>query len=215
MLNIHLLVTLSLLLAYISFAVLSGGDWMDGARFLVPVMPLGAVLLAVFLHDLPWRSLRILLLTFLLLCQLSATRRFVARISSGMPVWHSLALSNRSVFSQRLSAYSWFDRSNRIHLRDIPVIQQLDHMIGRILEHKSGKIVLFLGQMGMIPFYLSKKYFGRLHFVDRGGLVERTLTDCPVTAALPRGVGGLSLTWKSFNEVLPELRTQCDFKDPD
>ena len=42
------------------------------------------------------------------------------------------------------------------------------------------------------------KHFGRIHFIDRHGLTDRTLTDCPATQSAPRMSYGLKLPYDPF-----------------
>ena len=89
--------------------------------------------------------------------------------------------------------YSWFERRSRINVRDMPLIDNLDDMVSRISSRKQTPVVIISGQMGMVPYYIAMRHFGRVRFLDRHGLVDRALTDCVTTRDVAKDTGGLVL----------------------
>ena len=95
------------------------------------------------------------------------------------------------------------------------LIAHLDDVITRLSSHKNGPIVLISGQMGIVPYHLALRHFGRVRFLDRHGLIERSLTDCTITRDARRDTGGLIVAFDRYFENLAELEQRCQIARPD
>jgi hypothetical protein len=180
-----------------SFVLFSGGDWMEGGRFLVHFFPVSGALLGVALArgkgPLP-------VLAFLAVVGLNGKGivDFVGRSSLACPAWSRLA----GRCDCDVSAYSWFEQRSRINRRDMPVVQALDRWTGTIVGRRPGPVVILSGQMGMVPYYVAERHFGRVRFVDLRGLVERTLTACPDLPGVAHTPFGLSTGYPDYFRLL-------------
>lgn len=206
-----------LLAVYSVFIISSGGDWMAAGRFWVPVTPLAVVLAALSLVRLcTLVMLRNFLLFLIVACNVMYLWRGVSVDFNGIPLWKKSQL----VETDRASDFSYFERHAREHLHDIPTITFTRSLVDRLLAARSADanmapVNIMAGQMGMLPFYLATEFGRRVHFFDRNGITERTLTDCPVAAALPRTRNGIGTGYEWIIENRAALESQCGFVMPD
>lgn len=213
--NIKLIVLLSFIVAYLSFVVVSGGDWMEGGRFLVPLMPLIIIIAIPSIARL--KKTGVLILTILVVISVSETILFAKQKSTGMPffdipkVLHSL---NNSKFNISYKEHSWFEYTNKVHLRDIPVISALDHIISRLLKERNETVSILSNQMGMVPYYIAEKYFKNVEFIDMRALVTKHFTECEVTSELPKGMSGLELNYEIFFNHADDISFKCGITRP-
>ena len=206
-----------LLLVYSAFVVASGGDWMAAGRFWVPVMPLMVALVAIVLHRLCVSALlRNSLLCLMIFGNVLYLWRGTAIDFNGVPLWKKTKL----VDTDHLEKFSFFERHAREHLHDVPTLSFVVPLIDKLLTARSeagnnAPVNLMAGQMGMVPFYLATDFGNRLHFFDRNGITERTLTHCLPAAQLPRTRNGIGTgyEWIIQNRIL--LKSQCGFIMPD
>jgi hypothetical protein len=63
--------------------------------------------------------------------------------------------------------------------------------------------------MGIVPYHLALRHFGRVRFLDRFGLIERSLTACAITRDVPRDTGGLIVSFDQYFAKLAELEESC------
>ncbi len=206
-----------LLFVYSAFVVASGGDWMAAGRFWVPVVPLMAVLVSVFLHRLcTSRILRNSLLCFIVVGNLLYLWRGTSIDFNGVPPWKKTKL----VDTDHAERFSFFERHAREHLHDIPTIAFVKPLVETLLSLRAAQgnltpVNIMAGQMGMVPFYLVQDFGKRLQFLDRNGITERTLTHCPPAAQLPRTRNGIGTGYEWIIENKTELESQCGFVMPD
>ena len=206
-----------LLYVYTAFVVVSGGDWMAAGRFWVPVMPLMAVLVASALPRLCASVvLRNSLLCLIVVGNILYLWRGTALDFNGVPLWKKTKLLD----ADRAEAFSFFERHAREHLHDIPTTVFVNSMLEKLLSmrHAQGNVMpvnVMAGQMGMVPFYLAQDFGRQLHFFDRNGITERTLTDCPPASKLPRTRNGIGTGYEWIIENKAELESQCGFIMPD
>jgi len=67
----------------------------------------------------------------------------------------------------------------------------------------------------MLAYYTAREHFGDVRLVDRYGLVDRTFTDCPVTANTMRTLLGLGLHYQTYFELRETIEESCGFASPD
>ena len=215
---VTLVCTSAFIAAQLSFAVATGGDWMEGARFLVPALPLLAAGAVRGLIDWP-RRVGSAMTAVLVVCGIAQTLLFAASSSTGTPlpgVTEQRGQVQRAL-GRNEAWVSWPEWANRVNLRDVPLITALDPYI-RTLLHSTGKtrLAVLSGQMGMVPYHLAGRFPGAIRFIDLRGLVTRDLTDCPVTADRHRGRGGLAgLSYGRALRLRGELAAACGMPLPD
>src|SRR5579871_392892 len=120
--NLARLVCALLLLVYGGFILSVGGDWMLAGRFLVHILPVAIVLAADTLGRFtPTRFL-------------PATGAAITLIQLGGIIWYAIIIgvgtsplsAPQGVDPQIASGFSWFERNNRLYLRDAAPEQAVD-----------------------------------------------------------------------------------------
>lgn len=203
-------------LLYSTFVVASGGDWMAAGRFWVPVMPLLAVLAALALHHYLHSTIaRSGLLLLVMTGHVVYLWQGTAIDFNGVPLWKK----NKLVPADHPENFSFFERHAREHLHDIPTLGFVKPMLEKLLvirrqQGMATPVYIMAGQMGMVPFYLAGDFGRQLHFFDRNGITERTLTDCPAAAGVPRTRNGIGTGYQWIIENREAL-AGCGFVMPD
>ncbi len=204
-----LLLSANALLLYLGFIWLSGGDWMQAGRFIVPVLPLACLLVLYAFSLLRWRWLAHSLIVVVCAAQFGWHFPVIAQQSHGTPVWTQYRLDPR--FRQ----YSVFEQWNQEHVRDMAVINHLQSVITDLTEQSAQPITLLSGQSGMVFYYTAQQFFRQVQFYDLRGLVDRHLTDCTLVNTIERARQGLYWGYPEFFALLPQLESQCGIRKPD
>lgn len=208
--NMYAVLAILYCAGYTAFAVMSGGDWMEGGRFLAFFLPVAMSFIPMALSRLTSRVWPLLLVTTLVAgLQVFTIIEFARYWSTGMPLWTAPAATSD------LSGYSWFERRNRINLRDVPVITRLDGIVTRLAGTGGRRVVIMSGQMGAAAYHIAMKHYGRVRFMDRFGLTDRTFTTAAATRNLPRGRMGLQLWYEIYFAKLDELERADRLPRPD
>ena len=215
-LNPHTLLCLSFLAAYVAFIVFSGGDWMEAGRFVVHLLPV-AVLFVPFAFRRLTRSdvTFVLLLTGVIALHTRAILHVAIKESTGLPAWsrtydeYGHAAAEPDPFT-----FSWFERKNRVHLREIPTIRRLDDVVARVTASTDETPLIMSGQMGMVLYHTAKRHYGEIDVIDRAGLADRVFTRCPLTADLPRRAKGLIFDYSTYFTHQVALEQQCEVRRP-
>lgn len=188
------MITLSLSCAYLAFIVASGGDWMTGGRFFVPIVPLLVCLLCFVLQGGKWFRAFYCVLCLLAIAELVG---FMAKFSLGV----GLLQSNQfSALYENLNKkdYSWSETANLVHVRDIPTIDALSAIIDEIERDNQRPLLITSIQMGMVPYHLSQQYGALLKFVDMRGLTSQDVTQCSVLANSKRNWLGVKASYYRY-----------------
>jgi hypothetical protein len=214
--NPYTLLSLMFLAAYYSFIILTEGDWMEGGRMISHALPVAAIFVAHVLTA-AFRSnlLRRIALTTLFVLQSYVLLDFVATRSVGMPLWTSLAEFENYATEYGASRYSYFDRTNRDHLRNIPTLDRLDRIVDELLLGDREKVQIMAHQMGFLPYYLSQKYFGRVQFFDLNGLTDRVTTTAVAFSSTKRKNTGTSGVLTQYLRDRARFEADPDVETPD
>lgn len=202
MLSMRAAILTAFLVAQTAFVLFSGGDWMENGRFLVPIVPL---LLLVLPLALPTRLKLRHALGILLAAQFLNLYTVSSRYSTGRPAWTTASAPADAAFCH-------FERHNRVHARDIPVIHALDSIIA---TQPQRPVSILSQQAGMVMFHTSKKYFRQLRFIDLVGLSSADFTECSITNTRGRTYGGLNMDLYYLFEDYPRIHATCGFEKPD
>lgn len=195
--------------AYVAFIVMAGGDWMEGGRFVVPVLPMLVIMGLLFVqHVMP--PLLVGAGVVLVCLQGAGTISLARDGSTGMPLW--TAMSHESGLPADVS---WFDRSSHVHGAYLRFLPTVDAAIQEALATRVNPVTFMGCQMGTTPYYLSLSHFGRIRFIDTCALVTKDFTECPVTSWLARNAFGLRLSLEFFFQHRRELRDRCQIGEPD
>jgi hypothetical protein len=216
-LPLPLLLSFFFVLVQLSFVVLAGGDWMEGGRFIVPVIPQFSIFLSLALLALiRKRRLAGLAAALLIAVELGATLDFAVRKSTGLPLWVAAKCSRRYAGKVPADRLSWFERTNQVHLRDIGVIREMRRLLPTLRRTPSTRFTIISTFMGMVPFHLAEEYGPeKIRFIDVNGLTDRTLTRCSLTSGLPGNSFGLEFSIKKFLARRNDLNAVCGVPEPD
>jgi len=214
--NPHAMLSLTFLLAYLSFIVLTEGDWMEGGRMISHALPIAMAFVAYALVTYVGpRWVRRAILIGLFSSQVFVLLNFAASRSAGMPLWTSLEQVEHYAHEYGASEYSYFDRTNRDHLRNITTIYWLDQIVDQLIDDDHEKIHIMAHQMGVMPFYLTQKYFRRVQFFDVNGLTDRVTTDAAVFSSAPRSTIGTKGVGSYFMQHRFTVEDDPDVVSPD
>ena len=203
-----------LAITQMAFILATGGDWMDAARFLLPVLP--ALLLSAVLFFAPWPRILLSLTLPAILFFLYDSWQFAQQKSTGFAIHERQAALQQYIPKYLLAAkpYSEAEWQSKDALRDIPQLEQLNTLISQLKNYPQ-KINIASIQMGFIPYHLASNFPNRLHFLDLRALSTRELTDCPALKPLPHTSNGLIISYEQFFALLPVLNRQCNVQKPD
>ena len=195
---------------YFAFILLSGGDWMEGGRFLVPIVPVLAALAVLGVSTVTKERFIIITLSALVLLEVVGLVAFARQDSTSVPIWHSPKMPSDVVISD----LSWFEKMNRINIRDIQVLAELDSLVTSLRETRSETITIMSGQMGMVAYYITREHFGSVQFVDRFGLTTAHIMSCELTSRLPARPLGRQLELETYFNNREALHTKCTMPEP-
>lgn len=205
-------VVASILIANLAFIVASGGDWMEGGRFLVAAAPFSAIVTVVVMDRVIRRAHFRPVLAGLVALQILASVQIGRFTSTGSPLWASIGLDHRQ---DAFAEYSWVEVSNRVNRRDMPLVLHLIEWVRRIHPQTQAPVTIMGHNMGMIAYCVALSEFGKVHFLDMHGLTTSDFLECPVTANRPRSASGLALSFERYFDLLPEIQNQCGQAAPD
>jgi hypothetical protein len=192
-----------------AFTVLAGGDWMEGGRFLVPMVPMISILALLCLQRATHRFWA--MAGLLLLClQIGGTLALASNGSTGGPLWTTARRPQAAD-----SSVSWFDTANGVHRNYLGLLPHVEEIVRRIPRRDGGAVTFMSCQMGTMPYYLALAPVGRLRFIDMCALVTRDFTACPVTTWLPKNRYGLRLSLEFFFQYRQQLLDRCHIDSPD
>lgn len=186
------------ILLYGGMVVLAGGDWMEGGRFIAHLLPVAMMFLVLglyYLMKVPRLIVPSLFAVFLL--EVWMGLGFARAMSTGMPLWAGMKSSSAHANKLTGSSHSWFELTNRIHLRDIPLTDRLNTIVEKVWRYKNDTVTVMSGQMGFIAYYVAWRHFGHIRFIDRHGLTDRAFSDCALFDRIPRTPLGIALSFRT------------------
>src|SRR5262249_55212993 len=155
-----------------AFMVWVGGDWMLAGRFIVHIMPVALVLATDTLSRLAARRGLPALASLIIVVQLCGLVRAAAVGGGGT------AASVSRVDPTVASRLTWFERSNRLFMRDAQVIPAVERVVARLAFADHPKPNIFSGQMGFVMYNLASARFGLIDVTDRHGLADNRFAGC-------------------------------------
>lgn len=211
-------------LAQMAFIVTKGNDWMPGGRFFVHILPLLVIAGLYVIHQCLLKIAPIILV-LLSLTALVDNAHFNKYHSQGtfLPLTHVISEPVINHLESAQNRFHWSEKVNRKYLTLIPPIIMLDKIIPHLLEIKSS-LTIVSGEMGMIPFYIAQKYFGKVKFIDLYGLTTHHLTTCDLekysrgklfASHLFRGRFGIQVSPWFLLHNLTNIQKNCPVPIPD
>ena len=159
------------------FNVAVGGDWMFGARFWSHVLPL--MYFCLFSMTSKWRDESAsgklgwrAAMTGLIVINLAGGLYSARYWNSSRPVWTAVNVDELLREQTAEFDFCWAERTNPVHLRDALFLAQINSTIEALTRRKE-VVTIASGQAGMVMYYLARKYYGKIRFIDRHGLSTR------------------------------------------
>jgi hypothetical protein len=192
--NPALTIVSSFVIAYLGFIVASGGDWMGGGRFFVPIMPLLILGCCYYLQKSVHYKRYYYGLFMLAAFDIAV---FTELQSLGMPIHKIDDFQSQLHDAPDFAKYSWVETSNYIHTNDIVLLEALTPIIDSALLNNS-KVTLSGVQMGMIPYFLREEFNDKIYFVDMRGLITKHVTNCADFANAQHLLTGLFVDYPHY-----------------
>jgi len=194
---------------YTLFVLTSGGDWMEGGRFFVPI--LAPTIILAFCWYGPVLTRDAVIVTIVILNILTSC--LFAQVWSTSSVLGDRA--SRDAFPTDTAPYSWFEAQNRTHYRDLIFLNAIRPVIDFYVDAVPDEpLVIMSGQAGLVPFHLFQEHYGRLRFIDQFGLTTRDFTGCIVSSPTRRDVYGLPVSLEMFVHEEADFASQCNIPPP-
>jgi hypothetical protein len=187
--------------ALVAFVVLSGGDWMEQGRFLVPLVPFLALMTPAGLRTVPTGSLAKGVLALLVAANVWGIVSAHGRVPS-LALWEAPASNLPAAASER---YHWLERRNKVQARDFGTLHYLTDLVSGQID-RYGSVTLLTHQGGFVPYELSSQFFRRIRILEPNGLIDPTFLVCPFTKE--RYVGtpyGRSLPGRPVASLMGEI----------
>ena len=203
-------ISLSLLVViYFAFIITSGGDWMEAGRFFVPILPIIVTLALLLLNKLKNKKVTITIILVIIVMQV-ITMFEIKRVTS----FHLKDYTEISQYNLP-SSYSFFEKMNRVHLRDIPLSENLKKTIHIINYNNKDNITIMSPYAGMVIFQVMKEYFRTVKFIDMYGLTTSDVSNCPLVSTTLNSNEGIKMTMRYFFKHTIELESLCNIELPD
>jgi len=204
-------------LALGSFIVLAGGDWMEMGRFLVPLIPICAVLVGSLVERLHDRGQVRRWLAWMIGAAVLANGWgfYTAPGSGSLFFWQG----GQEPSPVNFSRYTWLERTSKTFLNDMGTVNFLLTLIEGPFSSRE-RISFMSHQGGFVPYMLARDHYGEVVFREPNGLYDRTFLDCPYAeerytgTAHGRGLPKVAV-YSLIGEILSETMPRCGLPLPD
>lgn len=181
----------------VSFICASGGDWMSCGRFLANQLPVWWLVIVAALSLLPASRLRaaawavgafgLVNLWFLFgLARSGGT--------NGYPITAALKVVPAAREQYQLQNYSFLELSNKSHLRDALLAEELKRVVDKVASVTPDKVWIASGQAGGVPYHTFRAFPDKLRFIDFWGLTDATALPCVPPSAVRHSSLGVALS---------------------
>lgn len=184
---------------------------MEGARFLVPLLPALVVLTVIGLPYAVNRRALVAVVLIIIVLQLRYSMNFAAVQSTGTPFW----VVDKLVVDFSIDEFPWVDRVNRVHLRDIPAVRKLDSVLSVLEEDLNRPVRIMSSQAGMIAYYTATQRYKEFEFFGMYVLATDHLTAYQVTNVYEGNVTGHPILESRYFRLAYEIEEKCDIEPPD
>ncbi len=191
---------LGVIAAQVSFIVATGGDWMTGSRFLVPILP-PMMLLFVYLGRawLPkWR----LLVASLALYEVLGAIALARSASTAVPLWQTIPAAAH--------AQAFVVRRNRELSETESMVATVEQAITEA-ERTHARVTFMTAHAGLIPYRLMKRH-PELRFIDQFGLSTPEVVACAALREVPRTPFGILYMGPWYTLSSARAEAECDLR---
>jgi hypothetical protein len=202
-------------LAYVAFVSGSGGDWMPGARLVVPVAPAFALLATYALARVgaqqQWAGLAAAAL--LVGLNLKQAHAFGASRSNGSYRGEA-AHEGAEGLPARAPAFAFSELGNRAHRRDAHLLAALLELTRRIAPTPERPLYIMSGQAGMVPYYVFREHYGAARFIDLFSLTAPEILPCIPANRQNEQIHGIRLSPDYIVRHADEMPEECHARRP-
>ena len=192
----------SFALAYISFIVLTGGDWMEAGRFTVPLVPVASAFISAEIYTyFQSRQTQWALSGGIVAIALASAVNVSLSMSTGIPITSRASFEDQHVeFVDNRNYFSFFELYNRVHFRDVLLLEKVHDALEKIEGSKSSKVYILSAFAGFTPFHLSKLEFGKFEYIDQFSLTTTQLTECD--SIVSKNIRQIEGKYFSFEDIM-------------
>ncbi len=205
------------MVGHLGFAVVSGGDWMRGCRFLAPAIPTLVILgLAAALLWLPDRRQGwALSLLFTVSNLFSSAETVHVGANDGRPGFLLPAAISR--FQEHVDARTFapIELANKVHERDAATLSHFLPIADRAIAALHRPLWVVTGQAGMMGYHLMSRHFGDAKLIDLWSLTTRELYDCLPNGRAPGSRWGTHIGLEQYFSAAQSLEETCGLPQAD
>lgn len=194
-------ISLAFCLAYLAFIVSSGGDWMGGGRFFVPIIPALFIIFFFTIQHSTYYKQWIYALFIILTLELTV---FSEQFATGMPIYKAPTFLPITAY-QKNTPYHWTEFNNYIHANDIILLNAITPIIQVALTQQE-QVNIAGVQMGMIPYFLRQSFQEQVYFIDMRGLTTQHITQCKNFVNAPRLWTGIFVDYAEYFNAQQECQ---------
>jgi len=206
--------TASFSLAYISFIVLSGGDWMEAGRFIVPLVPVASAFISSEVYTHLKRRVKYISIIAVITVTVSTHVNILSYESTGIPIlYRSKHIAKLKNSISNVEKFSWFEKYNKVNVRDMLAFRNLKSIVKKYDDTKT--INVLGGRMGFMIFHLNKELPRRINIIDKRNLVTNTINECIKKDKFTRGKFGLGASIEEILKKRDELKHYCGIQNID
>ena len=200
----------------VAFVVASGGDWMPGARLLVPIAPALAVLAGEALGVLGRRSALAAhaVGTVVVALNVMSALSFGASRANGSYRGAAAHRGASALIEPGAADFSFSELANRAHRRDARLLGPLLSLLRRLKPTTDDPIYLMSGQAGMVPYYVFREFHGRVRFIDLYALTAPEILPCIPSRHRKHQMQGIRLSSGYIIDHADEMDDACGARRP-
>ncbi|HEX2671554.1 MAG TPA: hypothetical protein VHM25_11815 [Polyangiaceae bacterium] len=208
----------SLAVIGVVFICASGGDWMSCGRFLANQLPVWWMVIIASLSLLPssrgravvWGTAVCGVVNLWFLVGLARSGG-----TNGYPLVAALKVVPAAREQYQLQNYSFLELSNKSHLRDALLAEELKRVVAKVAADTPDKIWIASGQAGGVPYHTFRAFPDRLHFIDYWGLVDAAAMPCIPPSSLRHSSLGVALSPELMFRHRKAILRDCGVPMPD
>lgn len=190
---------------------------MEAGRFIVPMIPIASAFIVSAVYSFLTEWSKYIALFSISILALSTNVNIVEYQSTGVSIIHrenyTKKLSNKlSNNGTRIDSYSWFEKYNKVHARDLISIQRISHIINNY--EKNDELHILSGQMGIVMYHISKKFREKISIIDNHNLTTNKISRCD-PEGLKVGRSGSHVSIEKIITNMDYYENRCNLEDPD
>jgi hypothetical protein len=132
-----------------------------------------------------------------------------------MPIWSAIDSYQNFARNHQTGDFNWFERTNRIHLRDLQLIHLLKQVTRDVATHTKRRVVIMSAQMGMVAYHLTVAEYGNIYLLDLDGLISPDFMQCQAIPNLTKESLGTVVSYPVYFQHWNEMSSQCGIPRPD